>query len=249
MRYIIPFLAIMLFPVIANAQHADNKNAVCRTLVKHKPADNVIYQPGVDVKGKAVVPADVNQAQIKIPDVVKVPLTIDLAKRIASLTGSDVQMETNLGMLNIHSDGRVMYGDQDWTSPVMTLCGESHAIVEETIIEAAPAPEPVAKTVEAPAKPVEPEKPAEPVIVEPSELVEKPRDPVSKRVDMEGSVKPAISPSMQRVSKPDLRIIEQPKAIEVKVTPPKPPRDTSRVIFNDPTATDSDRTQGRKLRE
>lgn len=143
MRHIAIFTAlIMLFPAVAQAAHADNKNAVCRTVAKHKPADNVIYQPGVDVRGKAVVPADVNETKMKMPDVVKVPLTIDLARRVSSLTGQNVQMETNLGMLDIHMDGRVMYGDQDWTEEVMTLCGYSHAVVTETIVEKPPASAP-----------------------------------------------------------------------------------------------------------
>ena len=99
---------------------ANNSNAVCQTLVNHKPMAGVAYQPGVDVKGNAVVPADVNAAQFKVPDIIKVPLTIDLAKRVASLTGTGIQMDGNMGMLEIHENGKVMYNDQDWTSPVNT---------------------------------------------------------------------------------------------------------------------------------
>lgn len=128
MRIAIAVFMMLLFPAIAQAQHADNNNAVCRTLVKHKPADNVVYQPGVDVQGKAVVPADVSEAKFKTPDVVKVPLTVDFAKRVAGLTGKDVVMESNIGMLDIHMDGRVMYGDQDWTEETMTLCGQSYVL-------------------------------------------------------------------------------------------------------------------------
>ncbi len=54
---------------------------LCQALVKHTPDANVAYQPGVDVYGNKVAPADLpNDSAIKLPDVIKVPLTVSLAK-------------------------------------------------------------------------------------------------------------------------------------------------------------------------
>lgn len=136
MRYILLFIGLFLFSPVANAGSQD---AVCRTLVKHKPAGNVVYQPGVDVSGKEVVSAETGETKFEVPDVVKVPLTVDLAKRVYSLTGQDVLMETNLGMLDIHQDGRVMFGEEDWTEEIMTLCGQSY-VIRETVEVVEPQP-------------------------------------------------------------------------------------------------------------
>src|SRR4051812_10791297 len=56
----------------------------CRQLVQHVPADDVTYKPGVDVHGKAVVPADLGGgSNITMPDQVDIQIGIDLADRLA----------------------------------------------------------------------------------------------------------------------------------------------------------------------
>ena len=55
--------------------------AVCRALTKHEPDANVNYQPGVDVHGKPVAPADLAGAQkMQLPQTITIPLTLQLAK-------------------------------------------------------------------------------------------------------------------------------------------------------------------------
>jgi hypothetical protein len=49
----------------------------CEQLVKHEPAPDVTYQPGVDVHGNAVAPADLNGgSQLKLPEVIYIPLEV-----------------------------------------------------------------------------------------------------------------------------------------------------------------------------
>ena len=49
----------------------------CEQLVKHEPAPDVTYQPGVDVHGNAVAPADLNGGpQLKLPEVIYIPLEV-----------------------------------------------------------------------------------------------------------------------------------------------------------------------------
>lgn len=51
----------------------------CQALVKHVPDADVAYQPGVDVHGKPVVPADLDSGyNIALPDEITIPLTVDL---------------------------------------------------------------------------------------------------------------------------------------------------------------------------
>lgn len=53
----------------------------CSRLVRHSPAPDVAYKPGVDAKGRAVAPADMPGSGADaipglVPDVLEIPLTI-----------------------------------------------------------------------------------------------------------------------------------------------------------------------------
>jgi hypothetical protein len=49
---------------------------------------------------------------------------------MSGLSNKGINMEAPLGMLEIHQDGTIRYNDQDWTAPVLTLCGQSHKQTE-----------------------------------------------------------------------------------------------------------------------
>ncbi len=59
----------------------------CRRLVHHVATDDVTYQPGVDVRGKAVAPADLNAndpdgvPELIMPRTVLIPIEVDLFDR------------------------------------------------------------------------------------------------------------------------------------------------------------------------
>jgi hypothetical protein len=54
----------------------------CARLAKHYPSDDVTYQPGRDVNGKPVVPADLNgSGGLILPKAVVIPIEIDLFQR------------------------------------------------------------------------------------------------------------------------------------------------------------------------
>jgi hypothetical protein len=56
--------------------------AGCARLVEHVPAPDVAYQPGVDVHGREVVPADLNGApRIQLPEMILIPIEVDLLER------------------------------------------------------------------------------------------------------------------------------------------------------------------------
>jgi len=51
----------------------------CANVVRHTPAPDVAYKPGVDVYGRKVAPADLSgSSPIKVPDVISFNLTLDL---------------------------------------------------------------------------------------------------------------------------------------------------------------------------
>ena len=54
----------------------------CQRLVRHVPAPDVAYQPGVDVNGRPVAPADLGSGvRIKVPEVIEIPIDVDLQDR------------------------------------------------------------------------------------------------------------------------------------------------------------------------
>lgn len=123
MKFIFTLL-IWIFAMPAMAQTVQLPPE-CRLLPEHRPAPDVAYHAGVDVKGKAVVPADLNASPLDVAQqTVVVPLTIDLAERMQGAGADGLKLEGNLGYLEIYPDGRVSHNGQDWTSQVYVLCGK-----------------------------------------------------------------------------------------------------------------------------
>ena len=63
----------------------------CRMLPRHVPDASVTYQPGVDVHGRAVAPADLDSGYgYMMPAEITIPITVDLANRLGrARTDSD----------------------------------------------------------------------------------------------------------------------------------------------------------------
>lgn len=112
---------LLFFPLSVRAEDLPPE---CRLLPAHVANNDVTYQPGVDVHGNKVVPADLNASSFAFPDVVTVPLGIDLAQRLQGLNIQGLQMESPMGILEIHRNGRVVYNGQDWTPQVYAVCGQ-----------------------------------------------------------------------------------------------------------------------------
>lgn len=125
MRFLILF-AVFFITTPAMAQEENAIPPECRLLPEHKPDVGVAYQPGIDVNGKAIVPADINAPASDIgKETIVVPLTVNLAERLQNQNIEGLQLEGNLGYLEIHPDGRVSRNGQDWTSQVHVLCGKT----------------------------------------------------------------------------------------------------------------------------
>ena len=172
--------SLTLLAMTTNAAFAQDDGVYppeCRLLADHKASDDVSYKPGVDVRGKAVVPADINAAPMGLAEqTIVVPLTIDLARRLQNHNIRGLGMESTLGFLEIATSGRVTYNGQDLTSQVHAVCagnpqetaasasGEADRQTAPDVIESAPvkeiAPKPqIAKPVTPPSAPIEAPKP------------------------------------------------------------------------------------------
>ena len=115
---LIALLCILSMEVRADAPKVDP--ALCNALVKHTPDASVAYQPGVDVNGNAVAPADLPGApQMKLPDQIKIPLTINLAQSLNLNTSSypynqlGAGTEAVIGTLSVDTTGdKVLFNGQ-----------------------------------------------------------------------------------------------------------------------------------------
>ena len=116
------FLAIVAMVTAASAQEEAPVVGVspedCRAVVAHQPAPDVAYQPGVDALGRPVVPADLGGTpQIRLPDPLVIPITVDLAERLnLSTAPGALEPELQVGVVTVDRSGRVTFNGVPLTS-------------------------------------------------------------------------------------------------------------------------------------
>lgn len=92
--------------------------AFCRALVAHRPDADVAFQPGVDVHGRAIAPADVPGGVGRVSVFpLEIPLTADLATvlNVPTVNFPFNAMKRNdikLGELTLNEAGKVFYNGQ-----------------------------------------------------------------------------------------------------------------------------------------
>ena len=119
MRY---FTAVLLALVFINSPaQADEIETLCKNAFDQSPALGVAYVPDVDVHGNPVVPADLYERPKLIPDVILIPLTVDLAQRLGTLP-QGTEMRSQLGTLQIYDGGKVVLNGQDLSLQAQALC-------------------------------------------------------------------------------------------------------------------------------
>jgi len=76
----------------------------CRRLIRHKARNDVAYKAGVDVRGKAVAPADLKLplGAIKVPDEIVIDFGLDLAGRYGF--GAAAMFDATAGIATIQYD-------------------------------------------------------------------------------------------------------------------------------------------------
>ena len=119
MKYLRKIMLLVVFLVPAHAALAQSvvtiNEADCDRLVAHVVSPDVAYTPGMDVNGQAVAPADLNgSANIQMPDVISIPVTIDLATSLGIQT--PFLARPTIGEVQVTRDGRVTFNGQPITS-------------------------------------------------------------------------------------------------------------------------------------
>lgn len=128
-RFLTFLLVMIVLPETAGAQ---NDLALCKLRAQYIASQqDAAYQPGIDVHGNPVVPADVNAVPTTVPDVVRIPVSIDLAQRLGNVP-EGVELKTETGMVEVHRDGRVTFNGQDFSQQAAIVCGDT-PVVGETL--------------------------------------------------------------------------------------------------------------------
>lgn len=98
----------------------------CERLVRHQPAPDVAYQPGVDAHGRPVVPADLGGgAQIELPDVIYIPIEV-LVQDSYGIPASSVLYDATalVGVVSVRGDS-VYFEDKLLTDPEIAALEEA----------------------------------------------------------------------------------------------------------------------------
>jgi hypothetical protein len=98
----------------------------CQRLVNHEPAPDVTYQPGVDVHGRPVVPADLGGGQqIQLPDVIYIPIEVLIQDKFGIPANSVLYDATALvGVVSVRGN-QVYFEDQPLTDPEIVALEEA----------------------------------------------------------------------------------------------------------------------------
>lgn len=124
-----PTIAIMFLASLSPAQAADpGLIELCRTIVAHEPVDDVRYRPGVDVRGKAVVPADVSGSKpLELPNDIAIDLTVPLRQLIGDAAPALIaEADTALGQVTVNREsGEIRYNGQLLSSPASATLVQS----------------------------------------------------------------------------------------------------------------------------
>ncbi len=139
-RLSIPVLLVLSTssPIFAADSIVQMSREDCAQVVKHQPAADVAYQPGVDAHGNAVAPADLpGTPTLALPPEIPVLISVDLQDRY-HLPANSALYEGNagIGVAMVDMNGNVTFNGKPLTDP------ESSALAAACQQAMQPAPEP-----------------------------------------------------------------------------------------------------------
>jgi hypothetical protein len=97
-------VALSFFASVARADLVVTRKA-CNWLVSHQTDADAIYQPGVDVHGRAVAPADVSGSDIVLPETIVISIKVLIQDRYGIPENSPLwDAEAEVGLVEITGD-------------------------------------------------------------------------------------------------------------------------------------------------
>ena len=133
-------LSVGVLILAGNTAHADNTKALCEFLPVKEHFVGADYVPGIDVHGNHVVPADVKAGANEFVDIIRIPITYDIASSLgAELSVPEgVELDAAIGMAEIHKNSKVLINGKDVTSNSYEYCNKEPFNIEAASVEPAP---------------------------------------------------------------------------------------------------------------
>ena len=95
----------------------------CQRVEKHLARNDVAYKPGVDVHGKPVVPADLDDNRLQLPETIIIDLSLPLQDLYEGAKGEDEKLanaEVQVGKLEYNlSSGKLKFNGQALGDPAL----------------------------------------------------------------------------------------------------------------------------------
>lgn len=111
----------------------------CTRLVKHLPDPGVAYQPGVDVHGRPVVPADLGgqNNSLPLPETFEIDIEVDLQERFGVPANRGLfDADAQIGKVVVERDGRASFnGAPLHNEAVATLIDACREIYDGRAVE------------------------------------------------------------------------------------------------------------------
>ncbi len=91
----------------------------CSRLVEHRAQAGVAYQPGVDAYGRPVVPADLEESRIVLPETIAIVITVEIQDRFGIPANSVLfDPEAHIGVAEFDfADRSVSFNGAPLTDP------------------------------------------------------------------------------------------------------------------------------------
>jgi len=102
-------------PAVAADPYLTISKADCAYLTTHYPADDVAFEPGRDVRGKAVVPADLDGGnELIMPDTVVIPIELNFFRNLGlPANGVGLEADAYVGEVIVDvASGRATFNGQ-----------------------------------------------------------------------------------------------------------------------------------------
>jgi hypothetical protein len=117
-------LLLLSFPALAAEDHVQVTRRDCDNVSVYTPSPDVNYQPGKDVYGRSVAPADLGGgSNIKMPDQIDINIGIKLDEKYGIGDNGRFSSEASIGKVTV-KDGAFYWNDKRMDD------GDQHAIAE-----------------------------------------------------------------------------------------------------------------------
>ncbi len=135
---IIPTLFVGTYSSVASDTTAAieiDKNT-CQKVQRHLAREDVTYKPGVDVRGRKVAPADVDQQKLQLNDTIVLDISVPLQDLFAEDNPPNRALqnaEVEVGKLEYQiSSGKLLFNGQELSKPaLLEVGGKCYEVFEE----------------------------------------------------------------------------------------------------------------------